>query len=147
MYQNCNIYSSVSFTLLFASNPCPLKSKKKLILISKGQAASFNTCYKIHFKPHQYRLFQRPTKNHPCEGDTQIMGINLSQLWLSRAVHTNSCSSPALCLLSAPPRNLQDDQVPAWQGSVARGFKDRKTCKETNPYSHRSSTIKTNKIK
>lgn len=100
-----------------------------------------------YFKAHQYPLFQSPTKNHLCEGDTQTVGLkqrHLSQLWLSRAVHTNSCSSPALCLLSALPRNLQDDQVPALQGSTARGSKDRKTRKETNPYPHRRSMIKKN---
>lgn len=50
----------------------------------------------------------------------------LNQLWLSRAAHPNSCSSPPLHPLSALLRDHQDSQEPALQVSIAGGSEDRK---------------------
>lgn len=55
----------------------------------------------------------------------------LSQLWLSKAVHSNSSSSHTSNLLML--RDHKDDQTLALQRSIVRGSEDRKTHKKTNP--------------
>lgn len=66
----------------------PTEIKGKTDFQRSGRKPQFLLLTK-YFKPHQYRLFQRPTKNHLCEGDSHTLGIkqrHLSQAALQSSV-------------------------------------------------------------
>lgn len=146
LYQNWNIYSSVSFTLLFICYqllPTEINGKICANFKRSGSKPQYFLLIK-YFKCHQYILFQKPTKKHPWEGGIQTQGVQSRDIWASsgsweQCIPIPRAPHPSTHLMlhwgtTRTTRHL------LCRGQL-QGAEGRKTHKETNPYPHRWSTV------